>query len=362
MQSPSGDRTKCIAVREPQKVGRRGLRGEPSARCSDVRRRARCPHARHAVPSVRSTCTSSTSSARCDLLALAFLAAGGTYSRAAAGDRAAADPLALAVAPCCSAAEAIAWRCCSERWGCFDRPRACVAASSRGAVAALRRRPPAGGSRGRWRCWRSGAAVATNTGRVAARVHAVGARRWRAAATAAVSWDSLDYHLLLAGTGCAIKTSRLSSDLSRSILRLAPANGSLWLVVDGAPHSELWVNLASLVPWRCFVSRAARLRASWGDAPLAARRLVVGLLPTVVRFAPRLRRPGSRATCSAACSSGCAGCAAGWGAVLSSAPGSASPAAQGDAASSTRGGGGAIALMARASGGGACSSSASPLR
>ncbi len=103
-----------------------------------------------------------------------------------------------------------------------------------------------------------------------------------------LSWDSLTYHLLLAGQW--LQTGRIAPVFGRypvNFYGFSPANGSIWLWWWLAPsHSELYVNLAFLPQWVLLglavggVARELGARRYW---PLAS--FLVVLTPTVIRFA-----------------------------------------------------------------------------
>ena len=119
-------------------------------------------------------------------------------------------------------------------------------------------------------------------------LHAVGSEALRGLIRPPLSWDSLMYHLLLAGTW--LRDHNLNpvfGNIPVNYYGYVPANGSVWFWWWMAPsHSEFWVNLASLPHW-------ALVGLATGGI---ARRLGAGrywpyssflmlLSPTVVRFA-----------------------------------------------------------------------------
>lgn len=103
-----------------------------------------------------------------------------------------------------------------------------------------------------------------------------------------LSWDSLTYHLVLAGQW--LQTGKLAPVFGRypvNFFGFSPANGSIWMWWWLAPsHSELYVNLAFLPHWILLglaaggVARELGAKRYW---PLAA--FLVVMTPTVIRFA-----------------------------------------------------------------------------
>ena len=228
------------------------------------------------------------------LLALAFLLSGGyLLALRLLGDRAAADPLALAVATLLLAlAKAIG---IALLLGALGVLRIDLALGVAGFVALalllpLRRRPPPGG------IGRPLEVLARRSWQVATEywapsllaVHAVGVEALRGLLQPPLSWDSLAYHLLLAGTWLRDQDlAPVFGPIPVNYYGYAPANGSLWFWWWMAPsHSELYVNLSSLLPRALLCLASGAIARQLGAArhwPLAA--FVVGLLPTVVRFA-----------------------------------------------------------------------------
>lgn len=119
-------------------------------------------------------------------------------------------------------------------------------------------------------------------------LHAVASEAIRGLLRPPLSWDSLMYHLLLTGTW--LQEGNLAPVFGAypvNYYGFAPANGSVWFWWWMAPsHSELYVNLASLPHWALLglatggVARQLGAVRSW---PLAS--FLVLLTPTVVRFA-----------------------------------------------------------------------------
>lgn len=118
-------------------------------------------------------------------------------------------------------------------------------------------------------------------------MHAAGSELLRGLLRPPLSWDSLVYHLWLAAEW--FQTGEVAPALGPRVLNffgMQPANGSLWLWWWIAPsHSELYVNLASALPWLLLalasgaVARELGARRSW---PLAAG--VIAVTPMIVRF------------------------------------------------------------------------------
>lgn len=117
--------------------------------------------------------------------------------------------------------------------------------------------------------------------------HAVASEALRGLLRTSLSWDSLMYHLLLAGTW--LRDGNLFpvfGNIPINYYGYVPANGSLWLWWWMAPsHSELYVNLAALPHWVLLglgvgaVARHLGAERSW---PIAS--LLTLVTPTVVRF------------------------------------------------------------------------------
>lgn len=118
--------------------------------------------------------------------------------------------------------------------------------------------------------------------------HAVGVEALRGLLRPPLSWDSLMYHLLLAGTW--LRDGNLEpvfGNIPVNYYGYVPANGSVWFWWWMAPsHSEFYVNLASLPHWALLglaTAAVARQLGARRHAPLAA--FLIVLTPTVVRFA-----------------------------------------------------------------------------
>ncbi len=153
----------------------------------------------------------------------------------------------------------------------------------------FRRTPPLGGldaparamARRSWEILREHPALAILS------LHAVAIEALRGLIRPPLSWDSLMYHLLLAGTW--LRDGNLSpvfGSIPVSYYGYVPANGSIWFWWWMAPsHSELYVNLATLPHWLLLglatggVARHLGARRHW---PLAG--FLVLLTPTVIRF------------------------------------------------------------------------------
>jgi ABC-type amino acid transport system permease subunit len=119
-------------------------------------------------------------------------------------------------------------------------------------------------------------------------LYGIGVEALRGLLRPPLSWDSLMYHLLLAGTW--LQQGDLTPYFGPYPLNfagLSPANGSLWLWWWMAPsHSELYVNLAFLPHWALLglsVGGVARELGAHRHWPLAA--FLAVLTPVVLRFA-----------------------------------------------------------------------------
>lgn len=119
-------------------------------------------------------------------------------------------------------------------------------------------------------------------------IHALGSELLRGLLRPPLSWDSLMYHLLLAGRW--LQEGNLLPVLGphpTNFYGYNPANGSLWLWWWMAPsHSELYVNLAfasHVVLLGLAVGALARSLGARSQWPLAS--FLVVLTPVVARFA-----------------------------------------------------------------------------
>jgi hypothetical protein len=209
------------------------------------------------------------------------------------GERAQSDPLALAVASLLLAmAEAIAVGVALGALG-WLRIQLALALQLALTLALLldarRRLPPGGvGAPLTLTARRTWAICAEHWAPALLTVHAVGSEALRGLLRPPLSWDALMYHLLLAGTW--LRDQNLAPVLGNipvNYYGYAPANGSVWFWWWMAPsHSELYVNLASLLPWALLALATGAVARELGAVrrwPLAA--FLVALAPTVVRFA-----------------------------------------------------------------------------
>lgn len=119
-------------------------------------------------------------------------------------------------------------------------------------------------------------------------LHAVGSEALRGLLRPPLSWDSLMYHLLLAGTWLRDRNLfPVYGNVPTNYFGYVPANGSVWFWWWMAPsHSELYVNLAPLPHWLLLglaVGGVARHLGAGRHWPLAT--FLVLMTPTVVRFA-----------------------------------------------------------------------------
>jgi len=228
------------------------------------------------------------------LVAVGFLALGGYLAavRLLGGEESARDPLALAIASLLLAtAEAVGIGLLLGGLGCLriDLALALQAGLSLLLLAGLRKAPPPGGIaapaaaifRRGWEIVREHPALSLVT------LHAVASEALRGLLRPPLSWDSLMYHLLLAGTW--LRDGNLApvfGNIPINYYGYVPANGSIWFWWWMAPsHSEFWVNLATLPHWLLLglatggVARRLGARRRW---PLAC--FLVLLTPTVIRF------------------------------------------------------------------------------
>jgi hypothetical protein len=119
-------------------------------------------------------------------------------------------------------------------------------------------------------------------------LHAVGSEALRGLFRPPLAWDSLMYHLLLAGTWLRDRNLfPVYGNVPINYFGYVPANGSVWFWWWMAPsHSELYVNLAALPHWLLLglaVGGVARCLGAGRHWPLAT--FLVLLTPTVIRFA-----------------------------------------------------------------------------
>jgi hypothetical protein len=228
------------------------------------------------------------------LAAIGFLGLGGYLGalfllRGEAGR----DPLALAIATLLLAtAEAVGIGLLLGGLGLLRIDLALVlqAALSLVLLARFRKSPPPGGIGGPARavCQRSWAVLRGHPALSLIALHAVGSEALRGLLRPPLSWDSLMYHLLLAGTW--LRDHNLNPVFGNNPTNYygyVPANGSVWFWWWMAPsHSEFWINLASLPHWLLVglaTGGIARRLGAGRHWPLAG--FLVLLTPVVVRFA-----------------------------------------------------------------------------
>ncbi|HEV8631449.1 MAG TPA: hypothetical protein VGV61_14110 [Thermoanaerobaculia bacterium] len=228
------------------------------------------------------------------LVALAFLAlGGGLLAVRLLGSRAAADPLALAVASLLLATgEALA---IVLLLGALGVLRIDLALTLQGVLVVallldVRRRPPAAGVGAPF------ALLARRTWDLAGHywapslltLHAVGAEVLRGLLRPPLGWDAMSYHLVL--TSAWLRDQNLEPVFGSVPLNYhgyVPANGSLWFWWWMAPsHSEFYVNLATFPHWLLLglatgaVARALGAVRHW---PIAS--YLTLLTPIILRFA-----------------------------------------------------------------------------
>jgi hypothetical protein len=227
------------------------------------------------------------------LVTLGFLFLGGYLAALRLlGSEAGRDPLTLAIATLLlSTAEAVGIGLLLGGLGLlrFDLALALQAGLSLVLLLGLRKAPPVGGvdgparaiARRSWEILREHPALSILS------LHAVAIEALRGLIRPPLSWDSLMYHLLLAGTWLRDRNLfPVFGNIPVNYYGYVPANGSIWFWWWMAPsHSELYVNLASLPHWLLLglatgaVARHLGARRHW---PLAA--FLVLLTPTVIRF------------------------------------------------------------------------------
>jgi hypothetical protein len=227
------------------------------------------------------------------LATLGFLFLGGYLAALRLlGKEAGRDPLTLAIATLLlSTAEAVGIGLLLGSLGVlrFDFALALQAALSLVLLLGLRKAPPPGGvdgparaiARRTWEILREHPALSILS------LHAVAIEALRGLIRPPLSWDSLMYHLLLAGTWLRDRNLfPVFGNIPVNYYGYVPANGSIWFWWWMAPsHSELYVNLATLPHWLLLglavgsVARHLGARRHW---PLAG--FLVLLTPTVIRF------------------------------------------------------------------------------
>ncbi|HEY0554252.1 MAG TPA: hypothetical protein VGG20_08290, partial [Thermoanaerobaculia bacterium] len=228
------------------------------------------------------------------LVAVGFLALGGYLAALRLlREEAVRDPLALAIATLLMAtAEAVGIALLLGACGLLriDLALALQAALSLALLVGFRRSPPPGGLGAPARAifQRSWAILRAHPALSLVTLHAVGSEEIRGLLRPPLSWDSLMYHLLLAGTW--LRDHNLNpvfGNIPNNYYGYVPANGSLWFWWWMAPsHSEFWVNLATLPHWLLLglaTGGIARRLGAGRHWPLAS--FLMLLTPTVVRFA-----------------------------------------------------------------------------
>jgi hypothetical protein len=228
------------------------------------------------------------------LIAIGFLLLGGylTALRLLRGE-AARDPLALAIATLLLAtAEGVGIGLLLGGLGQLriDLALALQAALALALLIGFRKAPPAGGVGGPARAvvQRSWAILRAHPALSLVTLHAVGSEALRGLLRPPLSWDSLMYHLLLAGTWLRDRNlNPVFGNIPNNYYGYVPANGSVWFWWWMAPsHSEFWINLATLPHWALLglaTGGIARRLGAGRHWPLAS--FLVLLTPTVVRFA-----------------------------------------------------------------------------
>jgi hypothetical protein len=228
------------------------------------------------------------------LVAIGFLALGGYLAALRLlREEAVRDPLALAIATLLMAtAEAVGIGLLLGSLGLLriDLALALQAALALVLLVGFRRSPPPGGlgaparaiGERAWEHLRAHPALSIVT------LHAVGSEALRGLIRPPLSWDSLMYHLLLAGTW--LRDHNLNpvfGNIPNNYYGYVPANGSIWFWWWMAPsHSEFWVNLATLPHWILLglaTGGIARRLGAGRHWPLAS--FLMLMTPTVVRFA-----------------------------------------------------------------------------
>jgi len=227
------------------------------------------------------------------LVTLGFLFLGGYLAALRLlGAEAGRDPLTLAIATLLlSTAEAVGIGLLLGGLGVlrFDFALALQAGLSLVLLPKFRKAPPESGiggpaqamARRTWEILREHPALAIIS------LHAVAIEALRGLLRPPLSWDSLMYHLLLAGTWLRDRSLfPVFGSIPVNYYGYVPANGSVWFWWWMAPsHSELYVNLAALPHWLLLglatggVARRLGARRHW---PLAS--FLVLLTPTVIRF------------------------------------------------------------------------------
>jgi hypothetical protein len=228
------------------------------------------------------------------LVAIGFLVLGGYLAALRLlGEEAVRDPLGLAIASLLLAtAEAVGIGLLLGGFGLLriDLALALQAALALVLLIGFRRSPPPGGIGAPARAifQRSWAVLRAHPALSLVTLHAVGSEAIRGLLRPPLSWDSLMYHLLLAGTW--LRDHNLNpvfGNIPTNYYGYVPANGSVWFWWWMAPsHSEFWINLATLPHWVLLglaTGGIARRLGAGRHWPLAS--FLILLTPTVVRFA-----------------------------------------------------------------------------
>jgi hypothetical protein len=228
------------------------------------------------------------------LVALGFLALGGYLTALRLlREEAGRDPLALAIATLLLAtAEAVGIGLLLGSLGLLriDLALALQAALALALLVGFRKAPPPGGvgAPARAICQRSWAVLRAHPALSLITLHAAGSEVIRGLIRPPLSWDSLMYHLLLAGTWLHDHNlNPVFGNVPTSYYGYVPANGSVWFWWWLAPsHSEFWINLASLPHWALVGLAAGGIARRLGAGrhwPLAT--FLALLTPAVLRFA-----------------------------------------------------------------------------
>ena len=228
------------------------------------------------------------------LVAIGFLLLGGYLAALRLlGEEAVRDPLAVAIASLLLATtEAVGIGLLLGAAGLLriDLALALQALLSLLLLVGFRRSPPPGGIGGPARAIlrRSWAILREHPALSLVTLHAVGSEALRGLIRPPLSWDSLMYHLLLAGTWLRDQNlNPVFGNIPNNYYGYVPANGSVWFWWWMAPsHSEFWINLAALPHWVLLglaTGGIARRLGAGRHWPLAS--FLILLTPTVVRFA-----------------------------------------------------------------------------
>jgi hypothetical protein len=228
------------------------------------------------------------------LIAIGFLGLGGyLLALRLLREEAVRDPLALAIATLLLAtAEAVGIGLLLGALGLLriDLALALQAALSLVLLVRFRKAPPPGGVGGPALAMvrRSWAIVREHPALSLIALHGVGSEALCGLIRPPLSWDSLMYHLLLAGTW--LRDHNLNpvfGTIPTNYYGYVPANGSVWFWWWMAPsHSEFWVNLSSLPHWALVGLAAGGIARRLGAGrywPYAT--FLMLMTPTVVRFA-----------------------------------------------------------------------------